>query len=421
MSRFHFHVIDACEYGSEHKKATAFLANFVAPRLQRRCTGGHSHAAWTIRRTDNGSWSFDTAKEAEYPTKLAAELAMAFLDELGKHRELHLQDDLMDHANKISAESQPRRTKGPLLVAEFKTKVVVSCRASDDPPQVIPEDAPFPWQGVPVGSKRLDVQPISDELGGEDRLKVTFGVYFSPEEFIINAQQLRHPFDIPLPLDEANLESIAFILQHGPACVAKHRAEMLSHYVRRAKELQKEEAALHARLDKMLQPVLQSKRLLLFKEMLKDAGVVDATLMDEMCDGFRLIGDLSPSGQFQPQLKPAVLSIEQLKQTAVWAQKAVVSSCKKVLEDPEIALAVWEETLDQASEEKRWVVGPLSAEEVTQRLGNEWIPSRNPHKLGSDMSREIGLRRNRRDLRNSTFFSGSFLKRRYLGGSRLVR
>ena len=144
LSRFHFHVIDACEYGSEHKKATAFLANFVAPRLQRRCTGGHNHAAWTIKRADNGSWSFDTAKEAEYPTKLAAELASAFLDELGKHTALHLEDDLLDHCTKISSESQPRRTKGPLLVAEFKTKVVVSCLASDDPPQVIPDDAPFP-------------------------------------------------------------------------------------------------------------------------------------------------------------------------------------------------------------------------------------------------------------------------------------
>ena len=32
--------------------------------------------------------------------------------------------------------------------------------------------------------------------------------------------------------------------------------------------------------------------------------------------------------------------------------------------------------MDQASESKQWVVGPLSAEEVKQRLGDEWIPSR---------------------------------------------
>ena len=34
LQRFYFHVIDACEYGSEHKKSTAFLANFDAPRLK---------------------------------------------------------------------------------------------------------------------------------------------------------------------------------------------------------------------------------------------------------------------------------------------------------------------------------------------------------------------------------------------------
>ena len=121
---------------------------------------------------------------------------------------------------------------------------------------------------------------------------------------------------------------------------------------------------MHENLDELAKPVLRSKRLLLFKEMLNDAGVTDATLVDEMCDGFRLVGDLAPSGQFQPQFKPAALSTDQLKQTAVWAQKAVVSSCKRILEDKEMAVAVWEETIDQTALDKQWVVGPFSAEHI---------------------------------------------------------
>ncbi|CAL1131315.1 unnamed protein product [Cladocopium goreaui] len=376
LEKFFFHIVDACEYGSQHKKATAFLANFDAPRLKRRCNGDHQHAPWKIQKLETGAWSFDTAKEAEYPLKLAAELASAFLDELSKCNVLHLQDDLQDHASKISAEAQPRRTKGPLLVAEFKTKVTVWCSIDEVPPQIIPEDAQPPWQGVPVGSKRLDVQPEESEMGGVSRLKVTFGVYFSPKEFVLNVQQLRHPFDVPLPLDDANMAAIAFILKNGPAAVAKHRADVLKHYVNRAKELQRDEAALHEGLDSLLQPVLRSKKLLLFKEMLTDAGVNDATLVDEMCDGFRLVGDLNPSGQFKQQLKPAAISVDQLRQTALWAQKAVVSSCRKVLEDNEIAVAVWEETMQQASDEQRWVIGPFSSSEMTERLGDHWVPSR---------------------------------------------
>ena len=378
LSCFHFHVVDACEYGSMHKKATAFLANFVAPRLQRRCSGLHQHAPWTIKKTETGAWSFDTAKEAEYPTKLASELAASFLDELAKRGKWHLQDDLHDHATKIVAESQPRRTKGPLLVAEFKAKVDICCGASDAPPDFIPENALPPWQGIPVGAKHIDVQPVNDDENGGvgDRQKVTFGVYFSPEEFIINAQKLVHPFDVPLPLDEANMESIGFILQNGPAKVAQFRADKLRHYLRRAKELQCDERRLHDSLDRHIQPVLKAKRLLLFKEMIDDAGLKDQTLVDEMCSGFTLVGDLGCSGQFQSQFKPAMISVDQLQQTASWAQKAVVASCRRVLEDVEVARAVWDETLEQAADDKRWVIGPFSAEEISQRLGDKWVPSR---------------------------------------------
>ena len=122
--------------------------------------------------------------------------------------------------------------------------------------------------------------------------------------------------------------------------------------------------------------MLKSKRLLLFKEMLEEAGVRDESLFEEMRSGFRLVGDLAPSGQFQPQFKPAVLGIEQLRQTAIWAQKAVMSSCLKVLQDDEIAQAIWSETMEQASEGKQWVKGPFSAAEITEKHGTKWIPAR---------------------------------------------
>eukprot|EP00435_Cladocopium_sp_Y103_P006698 s4577_g2.t1 len=376
LQKFFLHVIDSCEYGSAHRKETAFLANFDAPRLKQRCRGDHAHAAWKVRQLDSGEWAFDTAKEAEYPTKLAKELAASFLDELANRRPLCLHDDLVDHAFKISAESQPRRTKGPLLVAEFKTKVMVECNVTDEPPLVIPTDAMPPWQGIPIGAKRIDVQPVQNENGGEGRLKVVYGVYFSPEEFVERVQILRRPFDIPLPLDDANMASISFILEKGPSAVAAFRAEKLRHYLRRGKELQVEEALLHQQMEPSIQKVMCSKRLLLFKEMLSDAGVNDPNLFSEMCSGFKLVGDLLPSGQFQQQWKPAVLGVEQLKQTAVYSQKAVVASCKRVLEDPDIARAVWDETMEQAAPDKAWVKGPFSAAEVTKAHGSHWVPSR---------------------------------------------
>eukprot|EP00438_Fugacium_kawagutii_P021791 Skav200329 [mRNA] locus=scaffold2835:13658:14452:+ [translate_table: standard] len=110
--------------------------------------------------------------------------------------------------------------------------------------------------------------------------------------------------------------------------------------------------------------------------MLEDAGLKDDNLFRDVCEGFRLVGDIEPSGQFQDQWKPASLDKEQLRQTAKWAQKAVKSSCRSVGEDEEIACAVWQETLEQAEEDKRWVVGPFSAEQISQRVGPDWIPAK---------------------------------------------
>ena len=372
----HFHVLHACEYGSIHKKATGILANFRSQRLMKRCSGNHKHEAWKIQQSPTGEWSFDTAKEAEYSTQFASEVAAALLDELSSREALHLSDDVGDHAVKISAENQPRRTRGPLLLSEFKSKIEVTCAANEVPPEIIPQEASHPWQGLPVGAKRVEIQPVDDEQGCGGRLKVVYGVHFSPEEFVVKAQGLTHPFDIPLPLDESNMESMRFILERGPAEVAKFRAEKLKHYVNRAKQLKDSESELHRSLDEDVQKVMHSKRLLLFREMLDDAGIKDESLFKELCTGFRLVGDIDASGQFTEQFKPAILGVEQLRQTAVWAQKAVVPSCRRVLEDLEVAQAVWSETLEQAAPEKGWVLGPFTSAQVTERLGDQWIPSR---------------------------------------------
>lgn len=374
--RFFFNVVDACEYGSSHKKGTAFLCNFFASRLQKRCSGNHTHSAWNIRRSDNGNWQFDTAAEAEYPTALARELAASFMDQLLPTGLFDVDDDICNHAEKIGATNQPRRARGPLILSEFKSKVSITCNCDVEPPAIIPYDATVPWQGVPVGSKLLDSQPIVSENGELSRLSCTYGVYFSPEEFVEKAVALKHPFDIPLPLESANMEAIAFILEKGPSDVFKFRNAMLEHYIKRARELQEDERKLHENMPEEIQPIMASKRLLLFREMLKDAGVQDERLFQDMCMGFKLVGDLDPSGQFQHSFKPAALDVEQLRQTAKWAQKAVVGACKRVAEDPEIAAAVWNETLEQSMPGKEWVKGPFTAEEVTERQGPHWVPSR---------------------------------------------
>jgi hypothetical protein len=61
--------------------------------------------------------------------------------------------------------------------------------------------------------------------------------------------------------------------------------------------LDADEKRLHESMPDDLKSVMGSKRLLLFKQMMEDAGIVDEQLFNEMKGGFRLTGQLEASGQ----------------------------------------------------------------------------------------------------------------------------
>ena len=139
IHKYFFSVIDACEYGSEHKKSTGFLSNFFPGRLQTKCSGKHIHKPWTVKRSELGKWEFDTAKAAEYTLQLCLAIASSFIDVFRCDPNFVFEDSIEQHASKVGSQLQPRRTRGPLLVAEFKHKVSVECLAADIPPGEYPK------------------------------------------------------------------------------------------------------------------------------------------------------------------------------------------------------------------------------------------------------------------------------------------
>ena len=127
-------------------------------------------------------------------------------------------------------------------------------------------------------------------------------------------------------------------------------------------------------MDPQVEEVLAGKRLLLFKTMCEDAGVGDQTLFQELTEGFRLTGRMLESGQFPKKMRPAAITVQQLRDSSVWAKRMVFSSCKRVAADPEIAQAVHQETLQQLQD--GWVKGPFTMQQMDQKYGGCWIPSK---------------------------------------------
>ena len=185
---------------------------------------------------------------------------------------------------------------------------------------------------------------------------------------------MEHPLDSPQLVDSNNLTAIRFIRDHNAAEVAMFRVKQLKRFANRAKELACQEAELKASLDPDVRTVLSDKRLLLFKEMADEAGVGDDSLFDELVKGFSLTGSMPQSGSFPTKLKPAQISVQQLKESAVWSRKMIHTSCRRISSDKEVAQAVYRETLQQL--EDGWVKGPFTEAQLDAKYNNCWIPSK---------------------------------------------
>ncbi|CAL1132314.1 unnamed protein product [Cladocopium goreaui] len=256
---------------------------------------------------------------------------------------------------------QPRGGRAPLLLSDFKFKIDVTSEDVDIPSH-ISESVHPPFQGIPIHSKLISSRLVS-EVGdeGEKRTRVvsTFGVFRSPFEFLHRAMTLEHPLDTPHNVDKCNLKAILFIRDHSASEVVQFRAKQLKKYMSRAAQMSEEEFRFKETLDVDVRRVLEGKRLLLFKEMAADANVGDETLFQELTEGFRLTGEMPQSKQFPAKLKPAMISVQQLRESSVWAKKMIHSSCRRVGSDPEIAKAVFEETQQQLKGRERKGRGEL--------------------------------------------------------------
>jgi hypothetical protein len=263
---------------------------------------------------------FDTASEAEYPRQLCEALAIAFTMELqAKGLIWNLEPTLQEQAAYLANNKQHRGARSHAVISEFKHTIQVTVPADTALPEVVGQDTMHPLAGLPVGAKLVRFQHIH-ERGCPDALKTAvYGVFRTPQEFLNEALGLRHPFNLPVSGDGDNIETIAKVLQLGKLGTMKFRLQQVQKYRALASELEGEEKLLHDNMHPDLQSVMRQKRILLFKRMMEDAGVVDAQLCEELTNGFRLVGQLESSGQFRPRLKPAELSVEELRRSAKWA------------------------------------------------------------------------------------------------------
>lgn len=98
---------------------------------------------------------------------------------------------------------------------------------------------------------------------------VKVGVPWTTEQFVELALKCEHPFGTDPPLDDGVKRAIFRILTLGADATTRYRRRALARYRGKAERLEEAERKLHGQMNPDVAKIMQGKRLLLLKELLK--------------------------------------------------------------------------------------------------------------------------------------------------------
>ena len=408
-----------CMFGGSRLKRTCIASSCSAiMSLAIKCDGQHSHAPWLVQQG-----VFDTSLEAEYTPALAKALAQCVLEFVaGEFKLPNIQQFSkrlkLSHFSAIAAAKQPSKPVAMALVPEFSHLIVasnipqhctlpVSDKVLTRCCNIVVNDTSF-W--IPCGCKLLrqtvkeggvsrqskilvectpSLQSISDSDGvrvhGVNDLVCTrgcseklqfhvhdvfteercsdwvFGVVWTPEQFLQQACLVKHPFDSFSGLPDVVGKACDDVAAMKFEDLINFRCSKLGSWLKLAKELKSEEAALKSGMVDSRRRILESKRLLLMKQVIISEGYDDASLADDLIAGFSLVGDVPKSNVLPQKMSPSTLSTSELQSNAARANKALRYMTRSS-GDPDLDRKLWDRT--QLELQKGWLLGPYSWDEL---------------------------------------------------------
>lgn len=275
----YFTVFHACMHGGARDKLTALL--HTCPhlcRLEVRCDKQHQHQPWTISRTIQGGWQFDTSAEAEYPLLLCSRMASALAEfAITQGWVVHAEPNRVSAAKfipsqwKIAAGRQPRGRKSRSILPEDGQVVTIEVQDS------------------------REMRALASWKGRSDEQKVLAG----------RAREAIHPFDEATQVSEAVAWAMELYVTKGVDYVQQLRVKALRRMKARAAELEVREKALRDLMQPEVVAIYEGKKFLLLQELMEEIEHPDKDLVKDLIQGMRITGNAMPTGVFPPDFKPA--------------------------------------------------------------------------------------------------------------------
>ena len=370
-----------CVLGGSRPKWTQLAANFGGiSELDQKCDNSHKHLPWGKVLDDNGRLIFATSEEAQYPRKMCVALVECILRQLQRqglqpspHELSAVQDQqfFTSAASRISAATQPRKSRLPPLVPEHSSVAVFYA------PESLDFETPLltklksskllltttgATESVPVNSKflRRSVLTNPPQFWGEGNVgksnvercvELAFGLPWNYEGFIKRAVASGHPTNfcklIPADIDAAIQKHVT----DDFGSISQHRLNWCKKWLKRAMQLDKEEKK--AAEDRP--SATRRKRLLLTREILAEMNYEDVGALDLLQHGSTLAGEVPHSEVFKSSFKPCLSTMKQLSEEAPKRNNLVMGMVQSS-GDHELDEAVLEETLQEVA--RGWADGP---------------------------------------------------------------
>ena len=351
---------DFCMFGGKRLKKTALLANDqIIHALAVQCDGQHDNLPWGVVDEE-----FATRQETAYTNLFCRTFMLALtrhLRERGFEDEREVQSCLGQAsatAKVLTTKAHTKRTASFRMLPEFKqTLRWTMSRAQREQicrPTWMPVDSIPGLKPQTVGEIR--VSPVSGSP-----TDVWLDVCWSPQEFVLQARKAGHPSHMHLGIPPALKQAIEKNARLSSSELAEIRASQSRRWLARASQLQEAEQKFKESLPLHIKQSLQSKRVLLFKEMLQASHYPDKAVADDLARGFNLVGHLALPEGWTPDFRPATLSLEDLIELTQESNEQVV---REVAASASFTEELWQKSMEEVH--KGWSEGPFSLDQAPE-------------------------------------------------------
>ena len=142
------------------------------------------------------------------------------------------------------------------------------------------------------------------------------GIPHGPMEFLERALQAGHPKDLKRHVDPTMHEVLLDNFHRPPFALATRRVNFIKKYTELAQQTKAEELKLRLQMPKHIRKLMNGKRIYLLGKMLSDLGFPDTSLVQDICQGFKLSGWMPDSKIFPRRVKNPTLTVDALKSSS---------------------------------------------------------------------------------------------------------